>query len=281
MSELKPIGGGVQTTQTEAPKLVTQTQTTTVPPSLPIRVLEPDPTGPNKGVIAAVIAGVVLLGVLAFFVFRGGGPAEMPTNYTEFRAADGAFTASVPANWTLTPTGTAAENNGGLVESNGFRLRSGSAQVETTFSTVSALAGAQLLLGSDLTPGSMQGQSNAAAVAKMQRKGVKGRFANYEETKQPECPSSMGAMTLSDDKQLISDAVLYEFTASGTHGYRALMAGPSLIASALCQCSESDWPKLRPEFLKIIGGVKEIGRAGIGGRMDVPGAGTIPMPKGF
>ena len=215
--------------------------------------------------LSFIIGGVVLaLAALAFFLLRPLGPAATPTEAASFVAADQAFSCELPGNWEKTALGTAAEG-GKETSSPGVRATSGGGMMEVTFSTVRGLMTGQLLFGSELTPGSMQGQSNALAVAKLQKKGVKKRFGNYEETKLPNCPSGMGASIIDENKKIVADAILYEFTAKGAglhqrgaiHGYRAVMAGRTLIAAAICSCDESDWKKLQPEFLKFIASIQE------------------------
>lgn len=268
---LTPIGGGEEKKETPAP--VAPASTPAPPPGAPRTpvsapntrdfYLEEEEAG-RRRLPWLIGSGVLALAVVGFFMFRPLGPAAPPAGATVFTAADQAFTCEIPSNWSKTALGTAAEG-GGETSSPGVRVTSGGATMEVTFSTVRGLMTGQLLFGSDLTPGSMQGQSNALAVAKLQKKGFPKRYGSYNETKQPSCPSGMGAVILNDEKKFVPDAVLYEFTAQGAgmhqrgaiHGYRAVVAGSTLIATVDCHCDESDWATLKPEFLKFIESIQE------------------------
>ncbi|MBB6051403.1 hypothetical protein [Armatimonas rosea] len=271
---LTPMGGGEEKKETPpAPPAAPAPTGPVTPPGAP-RTAVPAPNtrdfyrdeedAGRRRLPWLIGAGVLVAASIVFALLRPLGPAALPTGTTPFLAADQAFACDIPTNWDKTPLGTAAEG-GQTTTSPGVRVTSGGGTMEVTFSTVRGLMTGQLLFGNELTPGSMQGQSNALAVANLQKKGVRKRLAGYQETKQPACPSGMGAMIIGESKTFVADAVLYEFTAQGAglhqrgaiHGYRAVVAGATLIGAVLCWCDESDWPKLKPEFLKFIGSIKE------------------------
>ena len=265
---LTPLGGGEEKKETATPPSAPVS-----PPGAPrpVPVARPtvdfydDEADEGRRRLPWIIGGALLaLATLAFFLFRPLGAAATPMTTKPFMAADQSFSCEIPSNWETTALGAAADQ-GSALSSPGVSLSSGGGKMEVTFSTVRGLVTGQLLFGSDLTPGAMTGQSNALAVAKLQRKGVVKRYGDYKETKQPSCPSAMASVIVTDDKKLSADAVLYEFTARGAslcqrgsiHGYRAVVAGGVLIGAVTCSCDESDWERLKPAFVKFIGSIQE------------------------
>ena len=60
----------------------------------------------------------------------------------------------------------------------------------------------------------------------------------------------------------------------------AAIGGGDLIASVVCECKESDWPKLKPAFERVLASIAEAGEPE-GGGIGVPGTGvTVPRVGG-
>ncbi len=243
------------------------------------------PNGPNKILLGGLGAFVVLLVVGAFFVFRTPPPVAAPTGYAPFTAADNTWSMETPQGWSQSTKGEAGGDKSGL-QGNGVTLSSGNAKIEVTISTSAALATGQLLFGNEVVPESLGG-SKASGISKLQKKAVSNNWKGYDETKQNDCPNGMGGQYM-DDKKFVDDTRLYEWTANSNkfglggkmHGYRASEAGGDLIAAVVCECSERDWPKLKPAFRHVLGSLHEIRKPGSekGGGMSVPGMGGTRVP---
>lgn len=211
-----------------------------------------------------IIAGgaVAVLALIAYFVFRTPPPVAVPTSFATFTAADGSFTCDTPGGWDTRAVGAAAGDKQ-LTNSDGVFLTSGNAKIEITTTTVAGQAMGELVLGKETVPESMTG-SAAAALHRRSKKGLKNRLKGYQETAVAKFQSRMGGMIFKEGR-FEPDARLSEYTATGNqygfggkvHGYRASLTGPTLIASVVCQCSEADWPKLKPAFLRVIASLRD------------------------
>ena len=238
--------------------------------------VEEAPRGPNKALMIAGGVAVVLM-IVAFFLFRPPAPVPAPTSFAAFTAADLSFACQVPEGWDRR-AGGAAGNDKQTLSEDGVFLRSGNARIEVTTNTVASLIKSQLMFGNSIVPEAMEG-SRAAAIHSRSKLALSHSLRGYAEKAVPNCPNGMGA-TLFTGGRFVPDGLLSEYTARGNylglggpvHGYRASVAGPTLIASVVCQCSEKDWPKLEPAFRRVIGSIHEAGKAAPQG-LQVPGAG--------
>jgi hypothetical protein len=250
--------------------------------------------GASKLIPALAGVGALLLLIGLYFLLRPTPSATVPTSYGQFTAADGSFTCDAPEGWKQRASG-AASGDEKSVGPNGVFFTSGGAEIEITISSVADLMGAQLMFGNEVVPESMGG-SRANGVHKINKKAVAKRVKGYKENDinlPPGLEAMMGGVVFAGLKAM-PDLRVSEWTATGNqfgfggplHGYRASLAGGDIIASAVCRCSERDWPKLKPVFLRVMTSVRENRQAGgRGGSINVPGAGQIPNPaldaKGF
>ncbi|MDX1934168.1 MAG: hypothetical protein SFU56_16325 [Capsulimonadales bacterium] len=243
------------------------------------RVIEEEEAQDNGPRVRAMLfGGGALLAVIvlaAYVVSQLPRPASDVREYQPFSAADHSFTCETPKGWEAKATGEAAGVPLSSQE-NGLILRSGSARMEITMSTVAGLAHGQLLFGGEITPGAMTGKGNAGTVARLQRKGIAGRYIHYRETQQKDVDSEMAsteglkelaamgaAANIRVDME--PDVRLYEFTASEpwyrlggkVHGFRGVFGGGAYIASVVCHCPEAEWSKVKPVFLRVMKSIRE------------------------
>ena len=250
------------------------------------------------GVGAAVVAG---LAIGAFTLFRAPARATVPTAYIPYTSGDQLWGFDVPQGWSETASG-AATGDDHAVGFNAVTCSSGSAEVNISISTVSGLVKNQLLFGNDITPDAMTGGSHANSVQKSTLKPFKKTLRDYQETDvATNLPWQMGGEVIKGfsangvtmpDIKTEPDVKMAEFKASSNkwglggpvHGYRATLGGSTLIAYAVCQCSERDWPAVKPAFERVLASVHETERAkksvssqpGLGGM----GGGNLMSPIG-
>lgn len=143
------------------------------------------------------------------------------------------------------------------------------------------------MFGNEVVPPSLTG-SRAASLHKRSGKAVAKNLRNYKEKKAPALKNGMGGMYVDENKKFVSDARMSEYTASANkfglggpvHGFRATLAGGELVATVVCQCSERDWPKLKPAFLRVIASVRERKQPDPDEGMTLPGTGMGVPPLG-
>ena len=224
-----------------------------------------EPSSRSPGRIWAIVGGVVAAALLfcAYFVFRAPPMAFPPTGYAPFTSGDKKWGFDAPQGWSESSSGAASEDTKS-VGMNGVTYTSGSATLDISISTVAGLMQKQLLFGSDPVPEAMAG-SRANGVQDDARRGFKKQFKNYHEAPITEnLPTAMGGITLAGFK-VKPDVRMAEFSASSSrwglggpvHGYRASLAGRTLIAYVICRCSERDWPAIKPSFLRMLATVHE------------------------
>ncbi|HVK05017.1 MAG TPA: hypothetical protein VM490_16190, partial [Armatimonadaceae bacterium] len=249
--------------------------------------------GGAKVVMAALGALAIVLAVAAFLFLRPAGPVAVPTKFATFAAADGSFLLEAPDGWAQKPMGKAApEGQRDHVGADGIRMQSGDAHVEVTFSSVAGLVGGQLLFGDEIVPESMVG-ARSAPIHRSLNKALKSRYKNYQAKPVARVPfeSRMASLAATKDQNgLEMDLRLSEFTADGNklglggkrHGYMAAIGGGDLIASVVCECKESDWPKLKPAFERVLASIAEGATdEECGGGIGVPRTGvTVPKVGG-
>lgn len=235
----------------------------------------------------SAFAAVLL--VIGFFVFRTPPPVPAPTGFSSFTAQNNSFACETPDGWDLQPTGEAGTKTD--KQSDGIIMRKGNAEIRVTMVDVAGQMASELLFGSNPVPESVTG-SRAGSLHKRSKKAFANRFKGYEEKAVGNIDSKMGGIYFSDSKEMMSDTQVTEFTATSNrwglggplHGYRASLGGGQWIAAVTCVCSERDFQKLRPAFLRVIASVQEMGKPGrLGGGGDEEeeeSGGSAPLPGG-
>ena len=208
--------------------------------------------GPNKNLwiglgvgLAAVIAACIML---VLFTPKHATP---PTGYTSFIASDKSFSCDAPTGWVTTAADKSKTEAGNDSTVNGVLFQNNSAQMDITTDSMASLVSADLMKNSGETLSSTE--SRAPALHKQWKTSVSATHKGFQETLVAGFQGQMG------------DALLSEWTASGNvfglggkvHGYRASLVGGSKTAEVVCSCLESDWPALKPAFLRIITSVTE------------------------
>jgi len=231
--------------------------------------------GPNKNLwiglgvgLTAIIAACVLLVLLA--------PkhATPPTGFTSFSASDKSFSCDAPTGWVTTAADKSKTEAGSDSTVNGVLFQSNSAQMDITTDSITSLVASDLMKNSGETLSSTE--SRAPALHKQWKTSVSATHKGFQETLVAGFQGQMG------------DALLSEWTADGNvfglggkvHGYRASLIGGSKTAEVVCSCLESDWPALKPSFLRVIGSVIEGVPAAPGADPSAMGSDTsAPAPS--
>lgn len=173
----------------------------------------------------------------------------VPTGWTTFTAQDKSFSCAAPGGWETTPSDKAQQMMGKDSTTGGVLFQSGGAQIDITTDTVATLVGYDLM-HNNADPQTLTG-SRAGVLHKQWKIATSAIHKGYHETQVQEFEAPIG------------DARLAEWTANGNvfglggrlHGYRAALVGGSLTAVVVCQCSEADWPALKPAFQHVIASV--------------------------
>ena len=238
---------------------------------------DPDAGSARKIWAGIGVSAVAALVVGAFCLFRAPARATVPTAYAPYTSGDQLWGFDAPQGWTRTASG-AATGDPHAVGFNAVTCSSGSAEINISISTVSGLIQNQLLFGNNITPEAMGG-SHANGIQKSTLKPFKKTFRDYQETEiAASLPWKMGGEVVKGfsaggvsmpDIKTEPDVKVAEFKASSNqwglggpvHGYRATLGGSTLIAYAVCQCSERDWPAVKPTFERVLASVHETERA--------------------
>lgn len=241
-----------------------------------------DEAASGTGRRALLISGAVAALVVAFvgyYLFRTPPPVAAPTGYAAFAASDNSFLCDAPQGWqTRIAEGLKQENGSPTVE--GVTFSSGNAQIQVITNTISSQVARELVFGKDLVPESMTG-SRSAALHKKSKKALARSLRGYQEK-----PVIMLETPMGGSGPLADPARISEFSATGNrwglggplHGYRASLAGRQYVASLTCQCSERDWPKLKPAFMHTIKTLREAKAPEEDENAGMPGAG---LPTGY
>ncbi len=234
--------------------------------------------------IGGGVAAVILIWIGTLFIPSA--PVDAPTEWTTFTASDQSFACELPKKWEIKSEGNASTSTEAAI-SDGVTAKRGDADVEVSVSSVTGLIKAQLMFGDDPIPSGFA-HSRATPIYQAHGRVFKKRFAHYKSKRVEPTPEMIPRMTGivpdENNRELLPDLRWSEWTASGNqygfggkrHGYRTTVGGNNYIVNVVCECSERDWPKLKPAFERMIVSVSEPRKAGPGGGVAVPGGGSLP-----
>ncbi len=173
-----------------------------------------------------------------------------PTAFVTYKAPDNAFTCAQPSGWATTTVSSEAVMSGVL-------FKQGAAKIDITSDLAGSLAGdvakasnAQTSNLEGMLPPGMNLPPQKPPVEALHEKGKKAiadDFTDYQEQPAQTFTSPLG------------EARLSEWTANGglmtgkLHGYRITILGNERRFVILCQCTDSDWPVLKPTFAHVVG----------------------------
>lgn len=306
MGGLQPLGGTTAPSPTVEPTISPEVPAVTASPALPpgigygptipagqggssYRPVYEDPEQASKlpvyvtgGVGLAVLIGIGIAMIPA-------APVPAPTDWESFVAADQSFLCELPKGWDINAMGKASQKNEPSV-GDGVIAKKSNASLEMTVSSVAGLIAGQLLYGNDPIPSGFM-NSRAAPIHRAHGRKFKDRFRGFKETKvtpTPEMyPKMTGVVLDKTGQEAVPDIRWSEYTAGGNkfgfggkrHGYRVTVGGNQYILNVVAECSEQDWPKLKPSFERSIVSLNET-RKPQGNGIPIPGGGSLPVGGG-
>jgi hypothetical protein len=173
----------------------------------------------------------------------GGAPVAAPTAYEKWDAEDGTFGIEYPAGWKA--------EGGGRHGVQWATFEQGSAKIEVDVSLSESLMGDIMGAGGGgvtmLGPGAPEDDQLEPPVAVIhaeKKKAFAENFSDYNEKEAVKITPPIGEGRKS------------EYTGTKgfgqVHGYRTSVLSNQRGITIICQCSDSDWPKLQPAFDKIL-----------------------------
>lgn len=177
--------------------------------------------------------------------------ATVPTSFTTFAAPDKSFACDAPGGWETTGMDKSQTTAGQDSTVGGVLFQSNSAKIDITTDTLATLVASDLMKGNGGDPQSLTGD-RAGVLHKQWKVQVKATHKGYSETQ------------IADFDGGMFGGHLAEWTANGNvlglggklHGYRASLVGGDKTAEVVCQCLDSDWPALKPAFLRVIKSIR-------------------------
>ena len=206
----------------------------------------------KKVVTFGIIAGVVVIALVAFAVANAPHALPATTAFSHYVDPFKQFNCDQPQDWDV----ISAEQIGGQdvdpsVDVGGVIFRKFGAKVDITTDVVTKLTANMLMAPGD---GSQAlGGSKLPELDKETYNRVKNSYSQYTEVNATSIDTGFG------------EAKAYEFTAGGpkfgipvaTHGYIVEMVGGTHSCVLVATAPESDWTNAKPVFDRIVGSIAE------------------------
>jgi len=206
-------------------------------------------TGARIGIAAGVLALVAGLGYAGWHSMS---PKPVPAvaAFGSYAAPDQSFVCESPTGWQMTSAASGAIQSGALFQSQAARIDITSDLQGSLMGDVARSANASMSNLEGMVSGLQVKQKPAIeTVHDMGKKELEGKYKEYQEGPGKTYDSKMG------------EARFSEYTADGgmlvgkLHGFRVTMLGGERRIHVFTHCQETDWPKLKPCFSRVINSI--------------------------